>query len=117
MFYFFKSTERMSSATFPTYREDSSSSLTTSSGSSLASSSGGLHMHVTTPPTPPTPIPVMITGPDDSPRRDSEQPDQRLATFYTHDEVLYRNKYTRKLLITILCYDIYISSCMTLSNL
>ncbi|XP_044016938.1 inward rectifier potassium channel 2-like isoform X2 [Aphidius gifuensis] len=80
--------ERMSSATFPTYREDSSSSLTTSSGSSLASSSGGLHMHVTTPPTPPTPIPVMITGPDDSPRRDSVnvQPDQRLATFYTHDE-------------------------------
>ncbi|XP_063981372.1 ATP-sensitive inward rectifier potassium channel 12-like isoform X3 [Diachasmimorpha longicaudata] len=77
--------ERMSSATFPTYREDSSSSLTTSSGSSSASSSGGLHMHS---PTPPTPIPVMITGPDDSPRRNSinVQPDQRLAVFYTHDE-------------------------------
>ncbi|XP_015127601.1 inward rectifier potassium channel 2-like isoform X3 [Diachasma alloeum] len=77
--------ERMSSATFPTYREDSSSSLTTSSGSSSASSSGGLHMHS---PTPPTPIPVMITGPDDSPRRNSinVQPDQRLAMFYTHDE-------------------------------
>ncbi|XP_011298552.1 G protein-activated inward rectifier potassium channel 3 isoform X2 [Fopius arisanus] len=77
--------ERMSSATFPAYREDSSSSLTTSSGSSSASSSGGLHMHS---PTPPTPIPVMITGPDDSPRRNSinVQADQRLAMFYTHDE-------------------------------
>ena len=78
--------ERMSSTTFPTYRDDSSSSLTTSSGSSLASSTGGLHMHATTPP---TPIPVMITGPDDIPRRDSinAQADQRLATFYTQDEV------------------------------
>lgn len=42
-------------------------------------------------PTPPTPIPVMITGPDDSPsRRESinNPNDQKIATFYTHDEVL-----------------------------
>ncbi|KAK0085386.1 hypothetical protein PV325_005296 [Microctonus aethiopoides] len=77
--------ERMSSTTFPAYRDHSSSSLTTSSGSSLASSAGGLHMHA---PTPPTPIPVMITGPDDSPRRESIncQVDHKLATFYTTEE-------------------------------
>lgn len=83
--YFFL--ERMSSTTFPAYRDHSSSSLTTSSGSSLASSAGGLHMHA---PTPPTPIPVMITGPDDSPRRESIncQVDHKLATFYTTEEVV-----------------------------
>ncbi|XP_043280061.1 inward rectifier potassium channel 2-like isoform X2 [Venturia canescens] len=85
--------ERMSSATFPAYREDSSSSFTTSSGSSLASSTGGLHMHA---PTPPTPIPVMITGPDDTPRRESlsqTSSDQRLATFYTQDEMNENEEY------------------------
>ncbi|XP_051171177.1 inward rectifier potassium channel 2-like isoform X1 [Leptopilina boulardi] len=78
--------EHVSTGTFPAYRDNSSSSLTSASGSSLASSTGGLHMHA---PTPPTPIPVMITGPDDSPsRRESinNPNDQKLATFYTHDE-------------------------------
>ncbi|XP_066587883.1 inward rectifier potassium channel irk-1-like isoform X2 [Prorops nasuta] len=66
--------ERMSSSGFPAYRDASSSSLTTSSGSSIASSSGGLHMSVAMPvlpSTPPNPIPVMITSPDGSSRRDS----------------------------------------------
>ncbi|XP_033215316.1 inward rectifier potassium channel 2-like isoform X2 [Belonocnema kinseyi] len=78
--------EHVSTGTFPGYRDDSSSSLTSASGSSLASSTGGLHMHA---PTPPTPIPVMITGPDDSPSRRASinnQVDHKLATFYTQDE-------------------------------
>ncbi|KAK2576338.1 hypothetical protein KPH14_005697 [Odynerus spinipes] len=79
--------ERMSSGAFP-YNDVSSSSLTTSSGSSLASSTGGLHMHVP-PLTPPTPIPVMITSPDGSLRRESVnsmQIEPRRPIFYTHDE-------------------------------
>ncbi|XP_012271702.1 G protein-activated inward rectifier potassium channel 4 isoform X2 [Orussus abietinus] len=77
--------DRTSSALFRAFRDDSSSSMTGSSGSSIASSMGGLHMQSTIPP---TPIPVMITGPDDSPRRGSinAPTDERLATFYTLDE-------------------------------
>ncbi|XP_015590645.1 inward rectifier potassium channel 2 isoform X2 [Cephus cinctus] len=87
--------EHTNSGTFPAFRDDSSSSLTTSSGSSLASSVGGLHMHA--PPTPPTPIPVMITGPDDSPRRGSVNVpmNQKLATFYTQDETLEPEDYQK----------------------
>lgn len=77
--------ERMSTGAFP-YHDVSSSSLTTSSGSSLASSAGGLHMHVP-PLTPPTPIPVMITGPDGTLRRESVNSVQlERPIFYTHDE-------------------------------
>ncbi|XP_011503132.1 PREDICTED: ATP-sensitive inward rectifier potassium channel 12-like isoform X2 [Ceratosolen solmsi marchali] len=82
--------ERTSSGTFAQYRMDSSSSLTSGSCSSFASSAGGLQMH-THAATPPTPIPVMITAPDDSPRRGStSQPESRrkFATFYTLDETL-----------------------------
>jgi hypothetical protein len=46
-----------------------------------------MHAHATTPP---TPIPVMITAPDDSPRRGSVnqlEPQRKFATFYTLDEV------------------------------
>lgn len=51
-------------------------------------------------PTPPTPIPVMITGPDDITRRDSNnsQADQRLATFYTQDEVNLLKKKKRTII-------------------
>ncbi|XP_047358419.1 G protein-activated inward rectifier potassium channel 3-like isoform X3 [Vespa velutina] len=79
--------ERVSSGAFP-YHDVSSSSLTTSSGSSLASSLGGLHMHAP-PLTPPTPIPVMITGPDGTLRRESVnsiQVEPRQPIFYTPDE-------------------------------
>lgn len=79
--------ERVSSGAFP-YHDVSSSSLTTSSGSSLASSLGGLHMHAP-PLTPPTPIPVMITGPDGTLRRESVnsvQVEPRRPIFYTPDE-------------------------------
>ncbi|XP_076235323.1 uncharacterized protein LOC143179825 isoform X2 [Calliopsis andreniformis] len=81
--------ERMSSSGFAHYRDVSSSSLTTGSGSSLASSTGGLHMNV--PMTPLTPIPVMITSPDGSLRResmDSTQTDTRQPIFYTQNELL-----------------------------
>ncbi|XP_033335912.2 uncharacterized protein LOC117226057 isoform X2 [Megalopta genalis] len=81
--------ERMSSSGFPHYRDASSSSLTTGSGSSLASSTGGLHMNV--PMTPLTPIPVMITSPDGSLRRDSMQSmqiDGKTPVFYTQNELL-----------------------------
>lgn len=80
--------ERTSTSGFPHYRDASSSSLTTGSGSSLASSTGGLHMNV--PMTPLTPIPVMITGPDGSLRRESMQsmqPDAKQPVFYTQNEV------------------------------
>ncbi|CAK9834037.1 ATP-sensitive inward rectifier potassium channel 12 [Anthophora retusa] len=79
--------ERMSNTGFPHYRDASSSSLTTGSGSSLASSTGGLHMNV--PMTPLTPIPVMITGPDGSLRRESMQSvqtDTKQPIFYTQNE-------------------------------
>ncbi|KAL2736432.1 inward rectifier potassium channel 2-like isoform X1 [Vespula maculifrons] len=82
--------ERVSSGAFP-YHDVSSSSLTTSSGSSLASSLGGLHMHAP-PLTPPTPIPVMITGPDGTLRRESVnsvQVEPRRPIFYTPDEVSF----------------------------
>ena len=78
----------MSSSGFTHYRDASSSSLTTGSGSSLASSTGGLHMNV--PMTPLTPIPVMITGPDGSLRRESMQSmqtDVKQPIFYTQNEV------------------------------
>ncbi|KAF3422702.1 LOW QUALITY PROTEIN: hypothetical protein E2986_14150 [Frieseomelitta varia] len=81
--------ERMSSSGFTHYRDASSSSLTTGSGSSLASSTGGLHMNV--PMTPLTPIPVMITGPDGSLRRESMQSmqtDVKQPIFYTQNEFL-----------------------------
>ncbi|XP_078035972.1 uncharacterized protein LOC144469487 isoform X2 [Augochlora pura] len=81
--------ERMSNSGFPHYRDASSSSLTTGSGSSLASSTGGLHMNV--PMTPLTPIPVMITGPDGSLRRESMQSMQiegKTPVFYTQNELL-----------------------------
>nr|XP_012152627.1 PREDICTED: inward rectifier potassium channel 2-like isoform X1 [Megachile rotundata]XP_012152629.1 PREDICTED: inward rectifier potassium channel 2-like isoform X1 [Megachile rotundata] len=81
--------ERMSTGGFAHYRDVSSSSLTTGSGSSLASSTGGLHMNV--PMTPLTPIPVMITGPDGSLRRESMQSGQtdgKQAIFYTQNEFL-----------------------------
>ncbi|KAK9302195.1 hypothetical protein QLX08_005655 [Tetragonisca angustula] len=81
--------ERMSSSGFTHYRDASSSSLTTGSGSSLASSTGGLHMNV--PMTPLTPIPVMITGPDGSLRRESMQSmqtDVKQPIFYTQNELL-----------------------------
>ncbi|CAB0032254.1 unnamed protein product [Trichogramma brassicae] len=92
-------TERSSSATFAQYRIDSSSSLSTASnsGSSCASSVGGLHMrlqhqHYQHGATPPTPIPVTVTGPDEPNSRRGSQVDpltrSRLATFYTLDEVL-----------------------------
>ncbi|XP_076292919.1 uncharacterized protein LOC143215060 isoform X2 [Lasioglossum baleicum] len=82
--------ERMSSSGFPHYRDASSSSLTTGSGSSLASSTGGLHMNVP-PMTPLTPIPVMITSPDGSLRRESMQSvqtDGKQPVFYTQNELL-----------------------------
>ncbi|XP_076655978.1 uncharacterized protein LOC143360731 isoform X2 [Halictus rubicundus] len=82
--------ERMSSSGFPHYRDASSSSLTTGSGSSLASSTGGLHMNVV-PMTPLTPIPVMITSPDGSLRRESMQSvqtDSKQPVFYTQNELL-----------------------------
>ncbi|XP_034180532.1 inward rectifier potassium channel irk-1 isoform X2 [Osmia lignaria lignaria] len=69
--------ERMSTSGFAHYRDASSSSLTTGSGSSLASSTGGLHMNI--PMAPLTPIPVMITGPDGSLRRESMQSGQTEA--------------------------------------
>ncbi|XP_031832832.1 G protein-activated inward rectifier potassium channel 2 isoform X2 [Nomia melanderi] len=81
--------ERMSTSGFPHYRDASSSSLTTGSGSSLASSTGGLHMNV--PMTPLTPIPVMITSPDGSLRRESMQSmqtDAKQPVFYTQNELL-----------------------------
>ncbi|CAD1478535.1 unnamed protein product, partial [Heterotrigona itama] len=81
--------QRMSSSGFTHYRDASSSSLTTGSGSSLASSTGGLHMNV--PMTPLTPIPVMITGPDGSLRRESMQSmqtDVKQPIFYTQNEFL-----------------------------
>ncbi|XP_048507494.1 inward rectifier potassium channel 2-like isoform X2 [Athalia rosae] len=84
--------ERTSSAIFSGIRDDSSSSLATSSGSSLASSTGGLQMQI--PQIPPTPIPVTVTGPDDSPRHGSVEyegitpTNQRLASFYTQDEYM-----------------------------
>ncbi|XP_014233971.1 inward rectifier potassium channel 4-like isoform X1 [Trichogramma pretiosum] len=89
--------ERSSSATFAQYRIDSSSSLSTASnsGSSCASSVGGLHMrlqhqHYQHGATPPTPIPVTVTGPDEPNSRRGSQVDpltrSRLATFYTLDE-------------------------------
>ncbi|XP_017888097.1 inward rectifier potassium channel 2-like isoform X2 [Ceratina calcarata] len=80
--------ERMSNSGFAHYRDTSSSSLTTGSGSSLASSTGGLHMNV--PMTPLTPIPVMITSPDGSLRRESMQSVQtepRPPMFYTQNEL------------------------------
>ncbi|XP_015439225.1 PREDICTED: uncharacterized protein LOC107194169 [Dufourea novaeangliae] len=80
--------ERMSTGVFPHYRDASSSSLTTGSGSSLASSTGGLHMNV--PMTTLTPIPVMITGPDGSLRRESMQSmqtDGKQPIFYTQNEL------------------------------
>lgn len=79
----------MSSTGFAHYRDASSSSLTTGSGSSLASSTGGLHMNV--PMTSLTPIPVMITSPDGSLRRESMQSGQtemKPPIFYTHNEVI-----------------------------
>ncbi|XP_031364165.1 uncharacterized protein LOC102680039 isoform X2 [Apis dorsata] len=81
--------ERMSNTGFAHYRDASSSSLTTGSGSSLASSTGGLHMNV--PMTSLTPIPVMITSPDGSLRRESMQSGQtemKPPIFYTHNEFL-----------------------------
>ncbi|KAG6794553.1 hypothetical protein HZU73_10118 [Apis mellifera caucasica] len=81
--------ERMSNTAFAHYRDASSSSLTTGSGSSLASSTGGLHMNV--PMTSLTPIPVMITSPDGSLRRESMQSAQtemKPPMFYTHNEFL-----------------------------
>lgn len=81
--------ERMSSSGFTHYRDASSSSLTTGSGSSLASSTGGLHMNV--PMTALTPIPVMITSPDGSLRRESMQSmqtDVKQPIFYTQNEFL-----------------------------
>ena len=86
--------ERMSSSGFTHYRDASSSSLTTGSGSSLASSTGGLHMNV--PMTPLTPIPVMITSPDGSLRRESMQSmqtDAKQPIFYTQNEVLNTYKF------------------------
>ncbi|XP_033365940.1 inward rectifier potassium channel 16-like isoform X1 [Bombus vosnesenskii] len=80
--------ERASNSGFAHYRDASSSSLTTGSGSSLASSTGGLHMNV---PMTLTPIPVMITGPDGSLRRESmqsAQTDLKQSIFYTHNEFL-----------------------------
>ncbi|KAG7210449.1 hypothetical protein KM043_011978 [Ampulex compressa] len=78
--------ERASAGTFPNYRDVSSSSLTTGSGSSLASSTGGLHMNA--PPIPPNPIPVMITSPDGSLRRESVniEIDGKQPIFYTQNE-------------------------------
>lgn len=79
----------MSNTAFAHYRDASSSSLTTGSGSSLASSTGGLHMNV--PMTSLTPIPVMITSPDGSLRRESMQSAQtemKPPMFYTHNEVI-----------------------------
>ncbi|CAL7934930.1 unnamed protein product [Xylocopa violacea] len=81
--------ERMSNSGFAHYRDVSSSSLTTGSGSSLASSTGGLHMNV--PMTTLTPIPVMITSPDGSLRRESMQSvqtDPKQPIFYTQNEYL-----------------------------
>lgn len=81
--------ERMSSTGFAHYRDASSSSLTTGSGSSLASSTGGLHMNV--PMASLTPIPVMITSPDGSLRRESVQSGQtemKQPIFYTHNKVI-----------------------------
>ncbi|KAK1124303.1 hypothetical protein K0M31_006674 [Melipona bicolor] len=81
--------ERMSSSGFTHYRDASSSSLTTGSGSSLASSTGGLHMNV--PMTQLSPIPVMITSPDGSLRRESMQSmqtDVKQPIFYTQNEFL-----------------------------
>ncbi|XP_014205713.1 G protein-activated inward rectifier potassium channel 3-like isoform X2 [Copidosoma floridanum] len=92
--------ERTSSATFAPYRIDSSSSFTSGSGSSLASSLGGLQMHAHAA-TPPTPIPVMITAPDDSPSRRGSatgsftmttDPRKKFATFYTLDETIESNE-------------------------
>lgn len=61
--------EHPNSSPFPEYREtSSSSSLSMTSGSSLGSSTGRLHMQV---PTPINPIPVLITAPDGSCRRES----------------------------------------------
>ncbi|XP_076624178.1 G protein-activated inward rectifier potassium channel 2 isoform X3 [Colletes latitarsis] len=81
--------ERMSTGGFTHYRDASSSSLTTGSGSSLASSTGGLQMKV--PMTPLVPIPVMITSPDGSLRRESMQSmqtDAKQPIFYTQNELL-----------------------------
>lgn len=53
-----------------------------------------MHAHATTPP---TPIPVMITAPEDSPSRRGStslppiEPRRKFATFYTLDEVNLRN--------------------------
>ncbi|KAJ8664348.1 hypothetical protein QAD02_006010, partial [Eretmocerus hayati] len=94
--------ERMSSATFAAYGDESSTSLSSSgsSGASSFSSMGGLQMRVAHAATPPTPIPVMITAPDEpslagGSRRPSvaslsmqvqSEARPKFATFYTLDE-------------------------------
>ncbi|XP_077266725.1 ATP-sensitive inward rectifier potassium channel 12-like isoform X3 [Temnothorax americanus] len=85
-------TERLSSNTFPEYRETySSSSLTMSSASSLRSSTGELHMQMPMmmSTTPLNPIPVIITRSEDSVRQDSinMHPDTSLSSSSVQNEV------------------------------
>ncbi|XP_024886183.1 G protein-activated inward rectifier potassium channel 3-like isoform X2 [Temnothorax curvispinosus] len=85
-------TERLSSNTFPEYRETySSSSLTMSSASSLRSSTGELHMQMPMmmSTTPLNPIPVIITRSEDSVRQDSinMHPDISLSSSSVQNEV------------------------------
>ncbi|KAM0730653.1 ATP-sensitive inward rectifier potassium channel 12 [Formica fusca] len=81
--------ERLNSNAFPEYRDtSSSSSLTMTSGSSLGSSTGGLHMQVPAT-TPANPIPVLITAPDGSCRRESinMHSDMPQSHFYAQNEM------------------------------
>ncbi|XP_025269078.1 G protein-activated inward rectifier potassium channel 3 [Camponotus floridanus] len=76
------------SSLFPEYRDtSSSSSLTMTSGSSLGSSTGGLHMQVSEPITPANPIPVLITAPDGSCRRESINTHSDISCFYAQNEI------------------------------
>lgn len=82
--------ERPNSSPFPEYRDtSSSSSLTMTSGSSLGSSTGGLHMQLPAPTTPANPIPVLITAPDGSCRRESinMHSDIPKSHFYAQNEM------------------------------
>lgn len=100
--------ERISPGAFSTYADVSSNSLTMSSGSSLASSTAGLHMQI-----PSTPIPVMITGPDDSLKCENMHTHLSVPqpSFYTHNEVIYPIKKLRKTVKILYRYYLFLVLC------
>ncbi|XP_072758944.1 G protein-activated inward rectifier potassium channel 3 isoform X2 [Anoplolepis gracilipes] len=80
------------SSPFPQYRNTSSSgSLSMTSGSSLGSSTGGLHVQVPASATLANPIPVLITAPDGSCRRENinmYNSDMLQSRFYAENEMI-----------------------------